>query len=212
MSGTDRNRAIHGVVVPDQPKNERLFQTASHQESSILDCRQGLTSLRFKPRGALVFLIDYFKKHNISYRLYEHPAVFTVAESKKVTQHIPGLRTKSLFLRDEHANFYLVCMPGEERLNIKALRALLNVKELHFGSPEELKQELRVTPGSVSLFAMIHAHSTTLIIDQHVWDAPLIGAHPNINTSTLVITHAALERFCASLAHPPKILKVTSNA
>lgn len=157
-------------------------------------------------------LSAYFKKHNIPYRIYEHPAVFTVAESKKVTQHIPGLRTKALFLRDEHSSFYLVCMPGEERLNMKALRAALKVKELHFGSPEELKQELHVAPGSVSLFTLIHAHSTTLIIDQHVWDAEQIGAHPNINTATVVITHEALERFCTSFAYAYKVLEVGNNA
>lgn len=157
-------------------------------------------------------LESYFKKHSISYQLYEHPAVFTVAESKNVAQHIPGLRTKSLFLRDECNRFYLVCMPGEERLNMKLIRAALKVKELHFGSPEELKQELRVAPGSVSLFALIHARSTTLIIDQHVWDAEQIGAHPNINTSTLVISHEALVRFCNSLSPAYKILEVGIHA
>ena len=157
-------------------------------------------------------LAEYFKKYHIAYELYEHPAVFTVAESKSVTQHIPGLRTKALFLRGEHTRFCLVCMPGEERLNMKALRVFLKLKELHFGTPEELKQELHTTPGSVSLFSLINARSTTLILDQHVWEAERIGAHPNINTATLVITHAALERFCTSLLHPYKILEVGSNA
>ena len=141
----------------------------------------------------------YLKGHNISYRLYEHPSVFTVAESDKITRHIPGLRTKNLFLRDERGAFYLVCMPGEKRLDIKKLKFHLKVKELHFGSPEELAAELQLTPGSVSPLAMINAKHTTLLIDYIVWNASEIGVHPNKNTATLVFTHNAFAQFCLSL-------------
>ncbi len=143
-------------------------------------------------------LKEYLSKYNISYDLYEHPAVFTVAESDKVTQHIPGIRSKNLFLKSGE-QYYLVCMPGEKRLDIKTLKKHLNVKNLYFASPEELKTELYLTSGSVSIFGMIHAKHTHLLIDKEIWDAKKAGFHPNINTATIVLMHENLEKFCKSL-------------
>lgn len=151
-------------------------------------------------------IYSYLKKHDIHFRKYEHFAVFTVAESDKMTKHIPGVRTKNLFLRDEAEKFYLVCMLGHERLDLKQLRTRLGVKELKFGTPEELAHELRLKPGSVSPLAMIHATNTKLLVDSAVWEAAEIGVHPNKNTATLVLTHEAFARFCATLSSPWEVL------
>lgn len=153
-------------------------------------------------------LKSYLESHGIIYQEYKHPAVFTVAESRKLKIKIPGLHTKSLFFKDEHNNFYLVCLPGEKRLNTKPLKNLFSIKELQFAPPQELKEELELTPGSVSLFALIHAKKTTLILDQEIWNAKLSGFHPNINTSTLVISHENLEKFYNSLKIQKHILKL----
>jgi Ala-tRNA(Pro) deacylase len=144
-------------------------------------------------------LESYLKNHGIEYNLHEHPAVFTVAESEKINEKIPGLHTKSLFLKDENGKFYLVCMNAHKKLDIKNLRKILSLKELYFASPEELKSELNLAPGSVSIFGMIHAKSTMLIIGKEVWEAEITGFHPNINTATLEISHKSLEKFCDSL-------------
>jgi len=57
---------------------------------------------------------------------------------------------------------------------------------------------------------MIHAkpNSVFLIIDKQVWDAPLVGFHPNINTSTLELSHEALEKFYLSLYAKKQILQL----
>lgn len=146
-------------------------------------------------------LENYLLKFDVKYKVHMHKAVFTVAESKNDLdiQKIPGLRTKSLFIKDENNQFYLICMPGEKRLNIKLLEKNLKVKHLKFCSPEELKSELRLTPGSVSIFGMIHSKNIILIVDEEVWNAEIADFHPNINTSTLEITHEDLEKFINSL-------------
>ncbi len=144
-------------------------------------------------------LKEYLTKHHISYELHEHPAVFTVEQSTKLKLNVPGLHTKNLFLKDEHAHFYLMSMSAEKRLDLKKLKQYLQVKHLSFGSPEELKGELNLTPGSVSLFGMVHATNTQLLLDKDVWNAATVGFHPNINTATLVLSHASLEKFCKSL-------------
>ena len=150
-------------------------------------------------------LKTHLEKHNIHYTLYEHPAVFTVTESDKVTKHIPGIRSKNLFLKSSNT-FYLYCLPGEKRANLKALKKYLNVKDLAFASPIELKNELHLTPGSVSIFGMIHAKKTHLLIDKEIWSAHQAGFHPNINTATLVVSHHELERFCNTLSSPWEVV------
>src|SRR3989344_7538665 len=151
-------------------------------------------------------LKSYLEKHNIQYKNYEHPAVFTVEESKKIKINIPSLHTKCLFLKDENSKFYLVAIPAEKRLNILFLRKKFNLKKLHFASEEELKYNLNLTPGSVSIFGMIYSKSVYLIIDKSIWDANKAGFHPNINTATIVLDHSNLEKFYNSLKSDKEVL------
>ena len=153
-------------------------------------------------------LKQYLRKHNIQYKFHEHPAVFTVEESKILKKDIPGLHTKSLFLKDDKARFYLVCMLADKRLDIKSLRKSLSLQKLHFASPEELKSELNLTPGSVSIFGMIYAKSTKLLLDKDIWNAEITCFHPNINTATLEITHENLEIFYNSLNCEKQIIEL----
>ncbi|MFH1802621.1 MAG: prolyl-tRNA synthetase associated domain-containing protein [archaeon] len=141
------------------------------------------------------FLKSYLEKNEIGHVEHKHEAVYTVEESKKLKQLIPGLHCKCLFLKDNNKKFYLVALPAQKRLDIKALRKKLEVKKLNFGSPEELKEKLNLTPGSVSIFGMVYAKDVALIIDQQVWDAEISGFHPNINTSTLELKRKDLEKF-----------------
>lgn len=153
-------------------------------------------------------LLKYLETHNIKYKTHFHQAVFTVEESKKVDKGIPGLHTKNLFLKSEKGKFYLVCMPGDKRLDIKSLSKLLNAGKLSFAYPEQLKEHLNLTPGSVSIFGMIYAKSVKLILDKKVWDAEIVGFHPNINTSTLELTHENLEKFYNSLKSEKEIIEL----
>ncbi|MDE1823492.1 MAG: prolyl-tRNA synthetase associated domain-containing protein [Candidatus Micrarchaeota archaeon] len=153
-------------------------------------------------------LESYLKKLGISYRMHTHKAVFTVEESTRLRGEIPGMHTKSLFLEDEKGNFYLVCMDAFKRLDIRALRKRLNAGKLQFASPDKLKSELNLTPGSVSIFGMINARNTKLIIDRDLWDAGMVAFHPNINTETLEITHDGLKSFCDSLGSSKEIIEL----
>ncbi len=145
-------------------------------------------------------LLDYLKRYNLQYEEYKHPPIFTVAEGKELKKDIPALCSKNLFLKDNNSNFYLVCMPCEKRLDIKSLQKTFGVKKLKFGTPEELKEHLNITPGSVSLFCMIHSTHVNLIIDKELWEVDFSGYHPNENTSTLVLSKENIKRFCDSLS------------
>jgi len=153
-------------------------------------------------------LKTYLEKHNIQYKIYKHPAVFTVEESKSIKTKIPGMHTKCLFLKDEKQNFYLIALSAEKRLNTKSLKDKLRIKDLHFANPEELKQQLNLTPGSVSIFGMIYSKNFFLIIDKELWNAESVGFHPNINTSTIVLNHENLEKFYNTLNIKKEIMEL----
>ncbi len=146
-------------------------------------------------------LKNYLTKNHVKYKEYAHKAVFTVSESIELKKSISGMHCKCLFLKNESHNFYLVAMPAQKRLEINGLRKNLSAKKLHFASQNELFDKLKLTPGSVSIFGMINnsENNVALIIDKEVWNAEYVGFHPNINTSTLVISHDDLERFYNSL-------------
>jgi Ala-tRNA(Pro) deacylase len=141
-------------------------------------------------------LRGYLKGNKIEYKEYTHPAVFNVEESRKLKEKIPGMHCKCLFLKDDKDKFYLVGMKADKRLGIKKLEKYFGVKKIKFGSAEELIDVLELKPGSVSIFAMINIkegdRNIKLIIDKEVWNAKTAGFHPNVNTSTLVLTGCCL--------------------
>ena len=155
-------------------------------------------------------LKEYLDKNSVNYVLHRHSAVFTVAESSgnEEINKIPGLRCKTLFLKDESGIFYLVGMPGAKRLDIKKLEKHLSVKKLRFASEEELEREIKLKAGSVSIFGAINSSSVMLIIDKDVWSAITVCFHPNINTETLEIKHENLERYYRSLVNRKEIIEL----
>lgn len=155
-------------------------------------------------------LEKYLQEHSIRYKIHEHPAVFTVKESEKVIKLMPDvLHTKNLFLKDEGNKFFLVCMNAFKKLDLKRLKEKLDAKKkLTFASPQELKENLNLCPGSVSIFGMIYSKHVILILDKEVWNAEKVGFHPNINTSTLELNHEGLEKFYNSLKAEKYILEL----
>ncbi len=155
-------------------------------------------------------LENYLKDLKMQFKLHEHPAIFTVEEGKKLKQNIPGVHCKCLFLKDDSGNFYLVGMRADKRLDITRLRKRIEAKKLHFASEEELWDLLGLRPGSVSIFGMINdtAKNVKLIIDKEVWESPIVGFHPNINTATLEVKHIDLEKFYESIKSEKEIVEL----
>src|SRR3989344_8760170 len=155
-------------------------------------------------------LKEYLEKNKINYVRHKHKAVSTVAESGKDENilKIPGLHCKTLFLKDDKGGFYLVGLPAHKRLDIKKLEKHLEVKKLKFGSAEELKEKTNLAPGSVSIFGAVYSGDVALILDKEVWDAEIVGFHPNVNTETLEIKHVGLERYYNSLNNRKEILEL----
>ncbi|OEZ81655.1 prolyl-tRNA editing protein ProX [Janthinobacterium sp. HH104] len=141
----------------------------------------------------------------------EHPAVYTIAQALIHVPAMSGLMVKNLFVRDEKGRrHFLVIVPFDKRIDLAALGRLLPSSKLSMASPERLLQHLGITPGAVSLFALIHdsVQAVELLLDQAVWDADSVQAHPLRNTATVALSHAAFVDFLAHTGHVPRILDV----
>jgi Ala-tRNA(Pro) deacylase len=159
-------------------------------------------------------LQDFLTTHAIKLERHEHAAVMTVAESDLLVPVLPGAKTKNLFLRDKKGlKHFLVTIPAASSVNLNRLGDALGVGRLGFASADRLFTHLGVTPGSVSLLGLVNdtAHHVQFVIDQTLWDASAVQAHPLINTATMVIPHAELVRFLAATGHAPQIISVPAN-
>jgi Ala-tRNA(Pro) deacylase len=159
-------------------------------------------------------LEEFLAAHGFVFECYEHPAVMTVAESELLAPKMPGAKTKNLFLRDKKGSkHFLVTIPAALTVNLKQLGALLGVAGLSFASPDRLLTHLGVTPGSVTMLGLVNdtAHNVQFVIDQALWDAPAVQAHPLVNTATMVVPHADLIRFLAATGHAPQIISVPAD-
>jgi Ala-tRNA(Pro) deacylase len=150
----------------------------------------------------------------IATQTVEHEAVFTVAESSKVEQELPGANTKNLFLKDEGGELFLVVAQAERRVDLKALAQTLGAGRFSFGKPELLLETLGVPPGSVTAFAVINdgAHRVCVVIDAELMACDSINCHPLENTATTNIARDDLLRFIRSCGHEPRIVALGGGA
>lgn len=162
----------------------------------------------------MVDLYRMLDEHQIEYERFDHPAVYTVNDVKRHVPHLPAARTKNLFLRDHKGKrHFLVIVPADKRVHIKALNALVGSSRLSFGSADRLKKCLGVDPGSVTVFALVNdpGHCVELIVDEDLWKQPSFQFHPLVNTSTLVVSNKHLKRFLAVTGHDIRTLAVPSQ-
>jgi Ala-tRNA(Pro) deacylase len=156
----------------------------------------------------------FLREHGIAAARHEHPPVMTVEESLRLVPPLPGAKTKNLFLRDKKGKrHFLVTVRHDLAVDLSALESALGVRGLGFGSPERLSKYLGVTPGSVSLLALVNDKSVAVefVMDRKLWDAPAVHAHPLRNDATLVIAHADLERFLAATGHAPRVIDMPAT-
>ena len=141
-------------------------------------------------------ICDMLAARGLWYELMEHPAVYNMADVAQYPLPYPSADAKNLFLRDDKKQqYYLVTVAGDKRVDLKALRHACGARPLSFASPEELLALLRLTPGAVTPFGLLHddAHRVTWLLDSQLTAGDgLIGVHPNDNTATLFLRTEAL--------------------
>ena len=137
-------------------------------------------------RDAVFALLE---ARGIRYEWREHPAVYHMGALAGDALPHPEAIAKNLLLRDDkHAHYYLICLKGGKRLDVKAFRRAHNTRPLCFAQGEELETVLGLKPGSVGPFGALNAgdRALTVVLDAAFFAPPgIIAVHPNDNTATL---------------------------
>lgn len=157
-------------------------------------------------RKVLEVLMDL----GIEYRRVEHPPVYTVEEAKRLCA-IVETGCKNLFLKDSGGkNHYLVVMQDSKKADIKAISKQLKVSRLSFGKEEELFDLLGLKPGEVTPFGLLNDEdrTVTVVIDDELENSEYVSFHPNVNTSTLILTYKDFERYLGWIENKVEKIKV----
>lgn len=150
-------------------------------------------------------LFARFDALGIGYANTPHRPIFTVEEGADLKAAMPGGHSKNLFLKDKKGKLFLLCALGEAAIDLNAVSKLIGAGRFSFGNAELLMQHLGVTPGSVTLFALINdpERNVTLLLDEGFFAYELVNFHPLRNDATTAITPADMLRFIESLGRTP---------
>ena len=159
-------------------------------------------------------LFAFLTTHAIPYERYDHEAVFTCEQAERAVPPIPAAHTKNLFLRDKKGQrHWLLVTLCSKAVDLKQVAEEIGADKLSLGSPERLAKHLGVTPGAVTILALINdpTHAVELVIDADVWGAASIRAHPLVNTSTLALAQSDVRRFVGATGHEAKVIRVAGR-
>lgn len=156
-------------------------------------------------------LLEFLDQHKIGYEYHDHVAVFTSQQARELIEPLPGASAKNLFLRDKKGKrHFLLTVDDKKSVNLKSLAVSQGISGLSLASPKRLMACLGVTPGAVSLMALVNDPDgrVEVLIDQDLWSADALHAHPLVNTATLVIPLDGIKDFLSVTHHQPGFIKI----
>ena len=102
---------------------------------------------------------------------------------------VAGVGIKNLFLRNKKGDrHYLVILAVDKQADLRQLVKIIGDDRLSFGSPERLMTHLGVTPGSVSVFGLLHEGSgpVQVIVPVVPLQSGLVGS-PLVTSEPLIV-------------------------
>lgn len=150
-------------------------------------------------------LFARFDALGIAHSTLQHRPVFTVDEGADIKAQLPGGHTKNLFLKDKKGALYLISAIAETRIDLNAVAKLIGAARFSFGSAELLQRHLGVTPGSVTVYAVINdpEQRVRLILDEALFAHDPVHFHPLRNDATIALSPADLLKFLRALGREP---------
>jgi Ala-tRNA(Pro) deacylase len=153
-------------------------------------------------------LLAFLAENGVEPRTWEHPAVFTVGESGRIKDDIPGAHTKNLFLKDARGQLWLVSAEAHAEIDLKRLHHVIGSARLSFGSPALMEETLGVAPGSVTAFGLVNdtGRRVRFVLDRTLAEAARVNFHPLTNTATTGVSADGFRRFLAAVGVAPLVV------
>jgi Ala-tRNA(Pro) deacylase len=157
-------------------------------------------------------LFARFDALGIAHQTTRHRPVFTVEEGADLKAQMPGGHSKNLFLKDKKGALFLLCALSESKIDLNAVSKLIGAGRFSFGNAELLMQHLGVTPGSVTIYALINdpEQHVTLLLDEALLAHDPVNFHPLRNDATTAVSPGDLFKFIRALGREP--IRLTFDA
>ena len=157
-------------------------------------------------------VLNKLNELNISYKEVEHTPVYTIEDMDALGNIFENAKIcKNLFVRDQKGKrHFLVVLPEEKRAPLADIAVKVGSTKLSFASPERLMKYLKLEPGAVTPLSVINDESSEVevIFDEDLKNENLLGVHPCVNTATILLTPADLEKYVVSNNNKLKYIKI----
>ena len=157
-------------------------------------------------------IYDYLKAHQVSYEAAEHPAVYNMEEMSQIDLPHLEVDAKNLFVRDDKkANYYLITVKGDKRVNLKEFRHQHSLRNLSFASEQDLMEIMGLIPGAVTPLGLLNDTDlkAQLYLDRDfLGSSGLVGVHPNDNTATIYLQTQDLIRLIQEHSNKVEIVEI----
>ena len=157
-------------------------------------------------------IYDYLKAHQVNYEAAEHPAVYNMEEMSQIDLPHLEVDAKNLFVRDDKkANYYLITVKGDKRVNLKEFRHQHSLRNLSFASEQDLMEIMGLIPGAVTPLGLLNDTDlkVQLYLDRDfLGSSGLIGVHPNDNTATIYLQTQDLIRLIQEHSNKVEIVEI----
>ena len=131
---------------------------------------------------------DFLDKLNLEYHRVDHEHAPSIEACHEVEKILGALICKNLLLTNrQQTEVYFLMMPGEKPFKTKLLAKQIGSTRLSFATEEQMESLLGVTPGSLSVLALMNDKEgkVKLVIDEDLLKDEFIGVHPCLNSSTV---------------------------
>ena len=159
-----------------------------------------------------VAVYDLLDSLRIPYERTDHAAADTMEDCYEIDAVLGTVICKNLFLCNrQRTQYYLLMMPGTKPFHTKDLSRQIGSARLSFGDPESMEALLHIAPGSVSIMGLMNdtENRVQLLIDRPVLEAPTLGCHPCVNTSSLRLrTRDVTDIFLPAVHHRPIVVEL----
>ncbi len=154
-------------------------------------------------------LFDRLDALGLAHETHTHEPIFTVEEGAHLKAQWPGGHSKNLFLKDKKGTLVLISALDTTQVPLKHLHREIGTGRLSFGKAELMEEVLGVSPGSVTIFALMHEQTQHL--DHVILDAALLAHnpvhfHPLENNATTAISPDDLMTFVRDCGFEPRIM------
>ena len=141
--------------------------------------------------GTVSQVLQYLDQLNIHYRVMTHAPADTMEVCAAVDAELGTLTPKNLFLATRHGRRFCLCLTRPDaRFHTADVSRQAGYPRLSFAPEAELFAHLKCRPGSASPLGLIFdtAREVALLVDDRLFDVPLLGFHPCDNTQTVAVS------------------------